>query len=137
MNTGRFSRYVRPFFNIKHEIINLSKIKIIKFGHYFFNKLIWLPNHLYNCFCSIQDSNFIKIKLRHECSPVNLLHIFRTPLPKNNSRGLLLSSHVSPKIILFEQSSIIDFSSSRERFTEPKILFYFSIDMLRCLSKTS
>ena len=23
--------------------------------------------------------NFIEITLRHECSPVNLLHIFRTP----------------------------------------------------------
>ena len=28
-------------------------------------------------------SNFIEIQLRHGCSPVNLLHIFRTPLTKN------------------------------------------------------
>ena len=28
--------------------------------------------------------------LRHECSSVNLLHIFRTPFPKNTSEGLLL-----------------------------------------------
>ena len=28
--------------------------------------------------------------LRHECSPVNLLHIFKTPFYKNTSRGLLL-----------------------------------------------
>ena len=27
--------------------------------------------------------------LRHECSPVNLLHIFRTPFSKNTSRWLL------------------------------------------------
>ena len=26
--------------------------------------------------------NFIEIVLRHGCSPVNLLHIFRTPFPK-------------------------------------------------------
>ena len=36
-------------------------------------------------------SNFIEIALRHWCSPVNLLHIFRTPFPKNSSGWLLLS----------------------------------------------
>ena len=34
--------------------------------------------------------NFIKITLRHGCSPVNLLHIFRTPFLKNTSGRLLL-----------------------------------------------
>ena len=34
--------------------------------------------------------NFIEITLRHGCSTINLLHIFRTPFPKNNSEGLLL-----------------------------------------------
>ena len=34
--------------------------------------------------------NFIEITLRHGCSPVNLLHIFRTPFPKNTSEQLLL-----------------------------------------------
>ena len=36
------------------------------------------------------QSNFIEIALRHGCSPVNLLHIFRTPFPQNTSGGLLL-----------------------------------------------
>ena len=36
------------------------------------------------------QSNFIEITLRHGCSPVNLLYIFRTPLPKNPSARLLL-----------------------------------------------
>ena len=36
------------------------------------------------------QSNFIEITLRHGCSPVNLLHIFRKPFPKNTSVGLLL-----------------------------------------------
>ena len=27
----------------------------------------------------------------HRCSPVNMLHIFRTSFPKNSSGGLLLS----------------------------------------------
>ena len=34
--------------------------------------------------------NFIETTLRHGCSPVNLLHIFRTPFTKNTSGGLLL-----------------------------------------------
>ena len=34
--------------------------------------------------------NFIEIALRHECSPVNLLHIFRTPFLNTTSGWLLL-----------------------------------------------
>ena len=34
--------------------------------------------------------NFIEITLWHRCSPVNLLHIFRTPFSKNTSGWLLL-----------------------------------------------
>ena len=34
--------------------------------------------------------NFIEISLQHGYSPVNLLHIFRTPFPKNNSERMLL-----------------------------------------------
>ena len=36
------------------------------------------------------QSNFIEITLRHGCSPVNLLHIFRTPFIKVTSGWLLL-----------------------------------------------
>ena len=36
------------------------------------------------------QSNFIEISLRHECSPVNLLHIFRIPFPESTSGWLLL-----------------------------------------------
>ena len=39
--------------------------------------------------CDLQ-SNFIESALRHGCSPVNLLHIFRTVFPKNTSGRLLL-----------------------------------------------
>ena len=35
--------------------------------------------------------NFIEIALRHGCSPVNLLHIFRASFFKNTSGGLLLN----------------------------------------------
>ena len=34
--------------------------------------------------------NFFEIPLQHGCFPVRLLHIFRTPFPKNTFEGLLL-----------------------------------------------
>ena len=40
--------------------------------------------------------NFIEVALRHECSPVNLLHIFRTPFLKNTSEWLLLNVGMLP-----------------------------------------
>ena len=47
--------------------------------------------HLCRSAISIKlQSNFIEIALRHGYSSVNLLHIFRTPFPKNTSGGLLL-----------------------------------------------
>ena len=39
---------------------------------------------------SIKLRNFIKMALRHGCSPVSLLHIIRILLPKNTSGRLLL-----------------------------------------------
>ena len=41
--------------------------------------------------CDFIESIFIGIRLRHGCSPVNLLHFFRTPFFKNTSGGVLLS----------------------------------------------
>ena len=43
--------------------------------------------------------NFFEIALRHGCSSVNLLHIFRAPFPKNTS-GRLLISIVKVKIVM-------------------------------------
>ena len=36
------------------------------------------------------QSNFIEITLRHGCSSVNLLHIFRSPFYRNTYGGMLL-----------------------------------------------
>ena len=36
-------------------------------------------------------SPLIEVALRHGCSPVSLLHIFRTSFPKNSSGWLLLT----------------------------------------------
>ena len=39
------------------------------------------------------QSNFTQIALRHGFSPVNLLHIFRTPFSKNTPWRLLLNTN--------------------------------------------
>ena len=47
--------------------------------------------HPYRSAISIKlQSNVIEITLRYGCFPVNLLHIFRAPFPKNTSGRLLL-----------------------------------------------
>ena len=48
--------------------------------------------HPYRNVISIKlQSKCIKITYCHGCSPVNLLHIFRTPFSKNSSGGLRLT----------------------------------------------
>ena len=52
--------------------------------------------------------NFIEITLRHGCSPVNLLHIFRTPFSKNTSGCLLLTDckNIVPPVLLLCSDTI-------------------------------
>ena len=50
-----------------------------------FNRRSSMPKCDFNC-------NFIEIAPRHVCSPVNLLHIFRTPFPKKNPYGCFCNS---------------------------------------------
>ena len=42
------------------------------------------------------QGNFIEITFRYGCSPINLLHIFRTPFPKNTFGGL----HLQVELVL-------------------------------------
>ena len=50
-------------------------------------------------------SNFIKIALWDVCSPVNLLHIFRTVFPKNISGGLQLKQkNILKSSLLFQKN---------------------------------
>ena len=44
--------------------------------------------------------NCIETPLRHQCSPVNLLHIFRTSFPKNTPGRLLLDITLNVLIII-------------------------------------
>ena len=53
-----------------------------------FNKIALQP--MSKCDFNKVVCNFIEIALWHGCSPVNLLHIFRTPFSKNTSGWLLL-----------------------------------------------
>ena len=50
-----------------------------------------LQNTCRNAISIKSQRNFTEITLRHRCSPVNLLHIFRIPFLKNTSGGLLLN----------------------------------------------
>ena len=43
----------------------------------------------------------LQIALRHGCSPVNLLHIFRTAFPKNTSGWLLLTVAFSKSLFFY------------------------------------
>ena len=58
---------------------------------------------------------FIKIALQHGCSPVNLLHIFRTPFHRN-TYGWLLLSLWKPSFFTYHFNSI--------RFIYKGILFF-------------
>ena len=51
--------------------------------------------------------NFFEITLRPGCSRVNLLHIFRTPFPKNTSGRLLVYSTHSLCIVIFIVLSVL------------------------------
>ena len=55
------------------------------------------------------QSIFIETTLRHECSPVNLLHIFRTPFTKNTSGRLLLDNASDTEFHLMHQMQILFF----------------------------
>ena len=49
--------------------------------------------------------NFIETALWHGCPPVHLLHIFKTPFPRNTSGWLLLDCHI--QFPLLRDSSLV------------------------------
>ena len=61
-------------------------------GEYDFNKCMISGDSCGSMISIKLQSNFIEIELRHGCSPVNLLDIFRTPFLKNSSGWLLLNT---------------------------------------------
>ena len=61
---------------------------VLKICSKFIGEHTWRSVIAPNLFC-----NFIEITLRHGHSPVNLLHIFRTPFPNNTFGRPLLYLH--------------------------------------------
>ena len=55
--------------------------------------------------------NSIEITPRHGCSPVNLLHIFKTPIVKNTSGRLLL--FLSSRIVSFLHASYLKYTFNK------------------------
>ena len=71
------------------------------------------------------QSNFIEITLRHGCSPVNLLHIFKTLFSKNTS-GLWMAASEGriqgiPTFTLKKKKGRIDSSVSSTRYRSSSI----------------
>ena len=67
--------------------------------------------------------NFIEITLRHECSPVCLLHILRTCFPTNTFGGLLPSLRSNlPDILLENVFWIISLNSKACNFIKGGLL---------------
>ena len=58
-----------------------------------------------------QQCNVIEITLRHGCSPVNFLHIFKPPFLKNTSGGLLPKLRFNP-MFLSHMKYILSYLSS-------------------------
>ena len=56
--------------------------------------------------------NFIKVTLRHGCSPINWLHIFMTTFPRNTSEWLLLKLWLSALIVGRKQNVFQIFNNS-------------------------
>ena len=78
----------------------------------------------------------ISIKLLcnwHGCCPVNLLHIFRTPFPKNTSGGLLLvldpiySSNLQKKSLLNDQNFLVCFELFNRDLNHGCLVYIFSL----------
>ena len=62
------------------------------------------------------DFNKVAKQLRHECSPLNLLHIFRTPFLKSTS-GWLLLWHYKGNIGIRHEKTIYEVKSTTETLT--------------------
>ena len=71
--------------------------------------------------------NFVETTLRHGCSPVNLLYIFRTPFPENISGGLSLQISY-----LINQKGYICLHYSKK--TNSKLLNEFIFRKVDCFS---
>ena len=63
-----------------------------------------------------EQSSFIEIALRHGCSPVNLMHIFRTLFSKNPTGGLLL---MLSETLIYKLFGHFKLSKTKQIFYQP------------------
>ena len=73
--------------------------------------------------------NFIEIALRHGCSPIRMLHIFKAPFPGNTFRWLLLKS-----LLTFESVQIGQYIKSYT--IRVKIFIYLFLVFLNLTAPT-
>ena len=78
------------------------------------------------------QSNFIEITLWYGCFPVSLMHIFRTPFPRNTSAGLLL--YLGSVFSTFCQAFMIVFCEKSACRTPTWVLLYFNLYYLHVLT---
>ena len=73
--------------------------------------------------------NFIEIAIQHVCSPVKLLHIFRTPFLKNKSEWLLL------KIVFYPSGDPFKICISLHIFFQYSMhMYWYSVNNQTCIS---
>ena len=83
--------------------------------------------------------NFIEITLQHGCSPINLLHIFRTPFLKNTSGWSLLKVIIDSnrfQRLKIYQTLLIFFSKSFLWWVE-NVIFSFPLVLTENMQKQS
>ena len=68
------------------------------------------------------QATFFEIALRHRCSPVNLLYIFRTPFPRNTS-GRLLLNKIPPLLNPSSTKSVIWKNNKTGKWRQNTTLF--------------
>ena len=88
-------------------------------------------------FTYIISSNFIKTTLRHGCSPLYLLNIFRPPSYKNAYRGCFCLK-VSKNISYYKAKCVIDsigFARLVPKYASDVCFATFPTNSLNCLGK--
>ena len=76
-----------------------SSVSLVKQNHHQIDFML----QFYACCYSIYSKlkcNVIKMRLRDKCFPINLLHIFGTPIRKFTTGGLLVGGMVSMSTFL-------------------------------------
>ena len=97
------------FINMRKSLENIKWYSEAATQRCSYEKVFWknAPNLQENTHPEVRlctrSCNFIEIIHRHACSPVNLLHIFRTPFLKNTFGWLLLNIWFLPLFVLLLQ----------------------------------